>query len=75
MTKKTPPKTSHNPRLCRGIEQGPLLWTYQDIAAIAKVHERTVARWCARLKLDLFRPTPGTVRLKRDQVMLLFGLK
>lgn len=51
---------------------GPLL-TYQDVAALAKVHPRTVQRWIKRLNLKVVRPTCCTVRLPAATVDKLLG--
>jgi hypothetical protein len=42
------------------------LYTYQEVAGIFAVHEKTVARWFR--ERDVFRPTSGTVRISQTQL-------
>lgn len=49
------------------------LFTYQDVAQLARVDPRTVQRWIKRLNLPVIRPTACTVRIPSATVRLLIG--
>ena len=54
-------------------------YTYHDLAAVLRVHPKTVSRWVIALEKQrrfvLFRPTRTTVRISEDNLSELLRRK